>query len=130
MSVDFARTAEDYRRHRAGFPSSFFDRLAAHGIGHAGQRVVDLGTGTGTLARGFARRGCRVIGLDPAAAMLEQARENDRTAGIEIEYREARAEDTGLPESSADVVAAGQCWHWFDRTAAAREAARVLRGDG
>jgi SAM-dependent methyltransferase len=130
MAVDFAATAEDYRRHRAGFPASFFDRLAAHGIGHAGQWVVDLGTGTGTLARGFARRGCRVIGLDSAAPMLAQAREIDRTAGIEIDYREARAEDTGLPEGSADVVAAGQCWHWFDRRAAAREAARVLRTNG
>jgi predicted RNA methylase len=53
MPVDFAKTAEDYRRHRAGFPGSFFDRLAAYGIGHVGQRVVDLGTGTGTLARGL-----------------------------------------------------------------------------
>jgi SAM-dependent methyltransferase len=62
--------------------------------------------------------------------MLTQARELDRDAGVEIDYREARAEDTGLPESSADVVAAGQCWHWFDRRAAAREAARVLRAEG
>jgi len=30
MPVDFAKTAEDYRRHRAEFPSSLFDRLAAH----------------------------------------------------------------------------------------------------
>jgi SAM-dependent methyltransferase len=130
MPVDFARTAEDYRRHRAGFPDSFFDRLAAYAIGRAGQRVVDLGTGTGALARGFARRGCRVIGLDPAAPLLAQARELDRAAGVEIDYREARAEDTGLPEGSADVVAAGQCWHWFDRPAAARECARVLRAGG
>jgi len=62
--------------------------------------------------------------------MLAQAREIDRAAGIEIDYREARAEDTGLTDGSADVVAAGQCWHWFDRPAATREAARVLRADG
>ncbi len=130
MNVDFAKTAGDYRRHRAGFPESFFDRLALWAIGRAEQRVVDLGTGTGTLARGFARRGCRVIGLDPAAAMLEQARELDREAGVTVEYREARAEETGLPSASADVVTAGQCWHWFDRAAAAREAARILAFEG
>jgi 2-polyprenyl-3-methyl-5-hydroxy-6-metoxy-1,4-benzoquinol methylase len=95
LHVDFAKTAEDYRRHRAGFPDSLFDRLAIQGIGRAGQRVVDLGTGTGTLARGFARRGCRVIGIDPAAPLLAQARDLDRAAGVEIDYREARAEDTG-----------------------------------
>ena len=60
MHVDFGRTAEDYARHRAGFPEQLFERLTARGIGCAGQRVLDLGSGTGSLARGFARRGaCR-----------------------------------------------------------------------
>ncbi len=36
--------------------------------------LVDLGTGTGTLARGFAQRGCNVIGLDISAQLLEQAK--------------------------------------------------------
>jgi SAM-dependent methyltransferase len=56
--------------------------------------------------------------------------ELDAGAGVEVEYRIARAEDTGLAPGSADVVAAGQCWHWFDRPVAAREAGRVLRPDG
>ena len=130
MDVDFGKTAEDYRTHRAGFPASFFERLASYGVGTPGQRIVDLGTGTGTLARGLARRGCEVVGIDPAAAMLAQARCLDREAQVTIEYRQARAEDTGLPTDSADVVTAGQCWHWFDRSAAAREAARILRAEG
>lgn len=128
--ADFGRTATDYARHRAGFPPSLFDRLAPFGIGHSGQRVVDLGTGTGTLARGFARRGCRVIGIDPAVAMMEQARRLDEDEGLTIEYRVARAEETGLAHASFDVVSAGQCWHWFDRPRAASEVARILRADG
>jgi SAM-dependent methyltransferase len=130
MKVDFGATADDYRRHRAGFPDSLFERLARHGIGVPGQRVVDLGTGTGTLARGFARRGCRVVGIDPSEPLLGQARQLDREAGVQVEYRVARAEETGLEAATADVVAAGQCWHWFDRPAAAREADRVLRPGG
>jgi SAM-dependent methyltransferase len=94
------------------------------------QLVVDLGTGTGTLARGFARRGCRVTGIDPDARLMEQARELDAEAGVKIEYRVGRAEETGLESNSFEVVAAGQCWHWFDRPVAAREAARILRPDG
>jgi SAM-dependent methyltransferase len=47
-----------------------------------------------------------------------------------VEYRVARAEDTGLASHSADVVIAGQCWHWFNRPAAAREVARVLKPEG
>ena len=129
-SPDFGRTAEDYRKHRAGFPASLFPRLGRAGIGVREQLIVDLGTGTGTLARGFARRGCRVIGIDPAPAMLAEAQQLDAEVGVEIEYREATAEETGLDAGTIDVVAAGQCWHWFDRPRAAREAARILRADG
>jgi SAM-dependent methyltransferase len=130
MEPDFGATAGDYARHRAGFPDSLFERLAALGIGRAGQAVVDLGTGTGSLARGFARRGCRVIGIDPAPEMLQAARALEADAGVRVEYRVARAERTGLPDAACDVVTAGQCWHWFDRPRAAAEVARILRNDG
>ena len=59
MQADFGKTAQDYAQFRAGFPPSFFERLDTFGIGSAGQRIVDLGTGTGTLARSFAGQGCR-----------------------------------------------------------------------
>ena len=128
--VDFGLTALDYARYRAGFPNSLFERLAAHGIGLPGQAVVDLGTGTGALARSFARRGCRVIGIDPSQSMLDQARQLTGADEGHVEYRLATAENTGLPPGSADVVAAGQCWHWFDRPQTARECARILRPAG
>jgi SAM-dependent methyltransferase len=128
--MDFGRTAKDYARHRAGFPPDFFARVAPWGVGVPGQRLLDLGTGTGTLARGFARRGCRVTGLDPAPALLAQAKELDNEEGVEIEYIQAYAENTGLPDGSFDVITAGQCWHWFQRSAAADEARRLLRPNG
>jgi SAM-dependent methyltransferase len=130
MKPDFGAAADDYRRYRAGFPDSLFERLGEFGIGRAGQEIVDLGTGTGSLARGFARRGCRVIGIDPDSRLLAQARALDAEAGVEVDYRIGRAESTALAAASVDVVTAGQCWHWFDRTAAAREASRILRPDG
>lgn len=126
MQVDFGKTAVDYGTHRAGFPPVLFERLAAQGIGRPGQRIVDLGTGTGSLARGFAQRGAAVTGLDIAPEMLAQAAKLDAAAGVSVAYRQAPAEDTGLPDAAFDAVSAGQCWHWFDGAAAGREARRLL----
>lgn len=128
--MDFGRTAKDYGKHRAGFPPEFFERASEHGVGLPGQRVLDLGTGTGTLARGFALRGCEATGLDPSGDLLNEAKRLDDEAGVSVRYVVGRAEETGFPEDSFDAVSAGQCWHWFERSKAAREARRVLRPGG
>ncbi|QDF01981.1 methyltransferase [Myxococcus xanthus] len=126
MQVDFGRTSSDYVRHRAGFPEAFFERLDKEGLLRQGLRAVDLGTGTGTVARGLAQRGAVVTGLDVSADMLDAARGLAAGMGLGIDFRQAPAENTGLPSQAFDLVVAGQCWHWFDRPAAAREAARLL----
>jgi SAM-dependent methyltransferase len=128
--VDFGRTARDYATYRTAFPPELFTRLAACGIGVPGQRIVDLGTGTGVLARGFAAVGCTVTGVDIAPELLTEARRQDAEAGLAVTYRVAPAEDTGLPAAAWDVVSAGQCWHWFDRERVAEEALRLLTGNG
>jgi SAM-dependent methyltransferase len=129
-STNFGAAASDYATHRAGFPESLFDRLAALGLGVSGERVADVGAGTGTLGRGFARRGCRVIAIDPDPRMLEQGRLLNAAAGVTIDDRVGSAEALPLDDGALDIVAAGQCWHWFDPAAAAREFARVTRPGG
>lgn len=127
---DFGCTATDYARHRAGFPAELLDRLEAMELVKAGQRIVDLGTGTGSLGRLFAERGCRVTGVDVSAPLIEEAHALDEAIGVETSYVNAPAEATELAADAFDLVSAGQCWHWFDRPAAAREAKRLLRDDG
>jgi SAM-dependent methyltransferase len=128
--VDFGKTARDYARYRPGFPAVFFDRVRRYGIGLPGQRVADLGAGTGALARGFADRGCQAVGIDPSPEMLAEAVALGRVAGVQVRYVCAWGEATGLREGAVDVACAGQCWHWFDRTRAAAEVSRVLRPGG
>jgi len=126
MQIDFGKTAADYGRHRAGFPDRLFDQIFETKLIAPSDRVLDLGTGTGSLARGLALRGCAVTGLDRSTNLMDEAKRLDREAGVETAYVTASAEETGLPDRSFDIVTAGQCWHWFDRTRAAAEARRLL----
>jgi SAM-dependent methyltransferase len=133
MKTNWDSTADDYASFRAGFPDEFYDRLAACGIAddkELRKRALDLGTGTGTLARGLALRGWRVTGLDISADMIAAARRLDAAAGVSVDYIVARSEATGLPAAAFDLVSAGTCWHWFDKPAAAREAHRLLAPNG
>lgn len=128
--TNFGRTASDYGRHRAGFPPVFFDRLAAHGVLSEGRSALDLGTGTGTLARGLAERGMAVTGVDVAGSMVKQAHQIAVEMKLDIDFRCAPAEKTGLEDERFDLLTAGQCWHWFQRPTVARESVRLLRAGG
>ncbi|HEY4161974.1 MAG TPA: methyltransferase domain-containing protein [Dongiaceae bacterium] len=130
LNPDWNQSATDYAKHRAGFPDWFFDRVTTQGLFRPGSRVLDLATGTGTLARGFAKRGGQVTGLDVATGMMAAARALDQAAGVDVEYIMGRAEATGAGNDEFDLVSAGTCWFWFDGPAAAREAARVLKPGG
>ena len=123
--IDFGRTAHDYSHHRAGFPDAFFDRL-----GPLSGRWLDLGTGTGTVARGLAQRGCDVTALDRSEALIGEAKRLDTEAGVTVRYVVGDAEDTKLDGGSFDGIVAGQCWHWFDPSRAVPEARRLLRAGG
>jgi SAM-dependent methyltransferase len=128
--VDFGRAAADYGRYRAGYPDELYRRLEAFGAGTRGQCVLDLATGTGFLGRGFARRGCDVVGLDISLALMGEARRLDAEAGVAMRYLRGRVEDLPFRAPSFDLVCAGQAWHWFERAKAAAEAMRVLRPGG
>ncbi len=82
----------------------------------------------GATAADYARH--RAGFPDALFERLAAARELDGRAGMRVEYRVARAEQTGLADASLDGVTAGQCWHWFDRPRAAAEVARILRLTG
>jgi ubiquinone/menaquinone biosynthesis C-methylase UbiE len=126
MTPDFTRIAEDYGRYRPNYPAALFEKLDRLAIGRPGQRLLDLGAGTGALAREFAHRGCRVTGLDPCRAMLDKARQLDLAAAVNVRYVVASAEQNGLPDKSFDVVTAGSCWSYFERGRAGQEARRLL----
>ncbi len=126
----FSGLADAYARYRPGYPESavafVLDRCGLR----EGSVLVDVGCGTGISSRLFAAHGLRVIGIEPNADMRAAAEAEPAAAGIRPTYRAGRAEATGLPTASADVVLAAQAFHWFEPSATLPEFHRILRPRG
>lgn len=97
----------------------------------AGQRVLDVGCGTGVVALAAARRGAVVTGADLTPALLANARRNAELAGLGIDFQEADVEALPFDDASFDVVLS-QFGHMFGpRPAIATgEMLRVLKPAG
>ena len=67
-----------------------------------GQRVLDVGTGTGTSARNAARFGARVVGVDPNEDLLETAKKLSEHVAPPIEFRAGTAESLPNEDGSFD----------------------------
>ena len=128
----FAGQGADYDRLRPGYPDAVLDAMLAPLAGSAPTlRAIDLGAGTGKLSSALAERGLEVTAVDTSEAMLEVARARGRTiAAGSLSTHLARAEETGLPGSSAELVTVAQAWHWFDAEEASAEVARLLAPGG
>lgn len=125
----FSDRVADYVRGRPTYPAEILDVLQEHcGLGPA-TVVADVGSGTGILTALLLERAARVYAVEPNAEMARAAEETlGRNSGF-VSVR-ARAEETGLPGASVDLVTAAQALHWFDHAAARREFARILRPGG
>jgi SAM-dependent methyltransferase len=128
--IDWGQTSVDYAAYRSGPPPSFYLRLAALGIGLAGQRILDLGTGTGALARQFARQGAVVTGIDVSAEQIATARRLAAEERLSVDFSVHPAELLPWPAASFDVATANQCWLYFDKDRVIGELRRVLAPGG
>ena len=102
----------------------------------AGERVLDVGCGSGAVTREIARRvgaGGRVVGLDPSPALLAVARDLAAEAGLadRLDFREGTALRLPFPDGSFDaVVCVTVLSHVPGGETAIPELARVLRPGG
>lgn len=111
---DWGRTSEDYAKYRDIYPELFYQKIVDRGLCVKGQRVLDLGTGTGVLPRNLYRYGANWVGIDSAPEQIEQAKRLAAEAGMEIDFRTIAAERLEVPAASFDVVTACQCFWYFD----------------
>ncbi|MGV8952856.1 MAG: class I SAM-dependent methyltransferase [Cypionkella sp.] len=98
--------------HRPDYPVALHDALVA--LMPQRDRVLDLGTGPGKIARALAGRVSEVIAVDPSAAMLDLGRALDGGRHANIAWTQSLAEDLQLGNATIDLAVAGAAIHWMD----------------
>jgi ubiquinone/menaquinone biosynthesis C-methylase UbiE len=81
-------------------------REAVLGYIDAGDRILDVGCGTGTMAVKAAQKGAQVTGFDLSPAMLRLAEEKARVAGVEVNFRQGYAQSPPLDDEPFDTITA------------------------
>ncbi len=121
----FETSADAYERGRPEYPAASIDVLVRELRLAPGARALDVGAGTGKLARALAARGVRVAALDPSGAMLR------RLAGAPgVAVARAVAEELPIRPGAFMAATAASAFHWFDGPRALRELHRALAPGG
>lgn len=129
-AFDFGRVSADYAQYRDIYPQEFYDKILSRNLCIKGQKVLDLGTGTGVLPRNLYHYGAEWIGSDISKNQIEQAERLSKEAGMKISYRISAAEELEFPENTFDVITACQCFLYFDHKILMPRLAHMLKPDG
>lgn len=98
--------------HRPPYPASVFDILVDL-IADSPRHVLDVGCGTGFLARPLAERIARVDAVDVSQAMIEEGKRSPLGDHPHLRWIIGRAEDAALQPPYA-LITAGDSLHWMD----------------
>ena len=122
----FSDRVTDYVRYRPDYPAALRDWLHHEQGVTSDWQVADIGAGTGISSKLFLDAGHAITAVEPNAAMREAA---VAWLGANPNFRaiDGRADATGLPAASIDLVTVAQAFHWFDPEATRREFQRILR---
>lgn len=118
----FGGVADAYERSRPEYPADAVYWL----VGDQPCRVLDLGAGTGKLTRRLAAMGHDVLAVEPSESMLGVL----HAVVPDVIACAGSAEAIPVGASTVDVVVVAQAFHWFDKSVAVPEIARVLRPGG
>lgn len=129
-SFDWGRTSSLYAKYRDLYLPAFYQALQKNRIGLPGQKILDLGTGTGVLPRNMAQFGADWIGTDASPEQIAQAKALAKKQGLSIPFFCIAAEALDFPSQSFDVITACQCFYYFDHETLAPKVYQMLKPGG
>jgi SAM-dependent methyltransferase len=142
----FDDVAEEYDRERRGYPDELIDAACRTGGLTAGDRVAEVGCGTGLLTTSLVARGLRVEAIDPGPNMIRLAERRvgagvaerrvaagaaERVdAGGGVTFHCGRFEDATLPDGPFAAVFSATAFHWIEPEVGWARAAGLLAPGG
>lgn len=105
-AFDWGRTSKEYAKYRDIYPEEFYKKIIDRGFCMAGQKVLDLGTGTGVLPRNMYRYGDEWVGCDISPEQIEQAKILSHNENMTVDFRAVSTEDIEFSDESFDVITA------------------------
>ena len=129
-AFDWGRVSSDYAKYRDIYPDAFYQRIISTGLCVKGQKVLDLGTGTGVLPRNLYKYGAKWTGTDISANQIAQAKRLAEEGNMDIEFLTVSAEDLDFDDESFDVITACQCFWYFRPETVIPKLAKLLKPKG
>jgi len=126
----FASTVGLYEELRQPYPPEFFEDVAEQLKLSRRHALIDLGTGPGLLALGFAPFVGRLVGVDPEPGMLAAAREAAARAQVDLTLIEGKVETLATDIGSFELITIGRALHWMDRAATLKRFEILLAPNG
>ena len=126
----FATTVALYEELRPPYPPAFFREVVQRLALGKQHTLIDLGTGPGLLALGFAPYVGRIVGVDPEPAMLDAAKLAAERASQPLTLIAGKTEDLGDDIGRFDVVTIGRALHWMDHEPTLARFERLVAPDG
>jgi SAM-dependent methyltransferase len=121
----FDEIAIDYDRHRPGYP----DKLISHACEIAelksGDKVLELGCGSGQLTQALVARGFHVTALEPGKQLIALAVQNTKGPGV-VDFINARFEDAVLPKGHYKAIFSASAFHWINPDVSWQKTAELL----
>ncbi|MFZ0043137.1 MAG: class I SAM-dependent methyltransferase [Solirubrobacteraceae bacterium] len=125
----FNEIADEYDRHRPAYPDALVDRACELAGLAPGDKVLEIGCGTGQLTRSLLARGLRVMAVEPGERLVARARDQVAGAG-EVQFVNARLEEASLPSAHFRTAFSASAIHWIDPDVSWRKIADVLVDGG